>query len=169
MEGRDGAARLRESGSSAGGGGDSLFDSPPPSPPRPCGLSAAGGSASLRRVPSGSIEIPSASPTASLQEDVRLALVGPSSLEAQPLVAEMEREARLTPDDFELLSLVGQGAFGKVGALQSFPSVKPHTAAGVPGEEALQRPRVRHESDAQGPRYGKEPSALELSCSFLVE
>lgn len=84
----------------------SVEDDSPPSSPRE--LPSAG----LRRVGSGSIAIPA--PSTEDKTEERLVLVGPSSLLPQPSVADAERQARLTPEDFELLSLVGQGAFGKV-------------------------------------------------------
>jgi hypothetical protein len=87
-------------------------DSPPPSPPRRV----------LTRVSSVGMDIPA---TVDAEESVRSPLVGPSPVPAahdasaddagaaQPLAAGDEPR-KLGPSDFTILSLVGQGAFGKV-------------------------------------------------------
>ena len=94
---------------------DALSLEASPSPPNVrCSVGAG-----LRRVPSGSIAIPASPRDAGESADERPLLVGPTSLLPQPSVAVEEREGRLTPDDFELLSLVGQGAFGKVRTVAS--------------------------------------------------
>ena len=85
-------------------------ESPPCSPPRP----------TLARVCSGVMDIPAA---ADADEQARAPLVGPSVLPAPPPApgADAEHAAeeaaeprKLEPNDFTILSLVGQGAFGKV-------------------------------------------------------
>ena len=90
------------------------FDSPPPSPPdRPP-------PAGMRRASSGVIEIPQRDRGEAEEEEDRHILVGPSSLpDEQPPVEAEEPQQRLTPDDFEILSLVGQGAFGKASSLRT--------------------------------------------------
>ena len=93
-------------------------ESPPCSPPRP----------TLSRVCSGVMDIPAA---ADAEEQARTPLVGPSVLPAPPAPApaapapgadaaqaaeEAAEPRKLEPNDFTILSLVGQGAFGKVRA-----------------------------------------------------
>lgn len=87
-------------------------ESPPCSPPRP----------TLARVCSGVMDIPAA---ADADEQARAPLVGPSVLPAPPpapgadaehAAEEVAEPRKLEPNDFTILSLVGQGAFGKVRA-----------------------------------------------------
>jgi hypothetical protein len=99
-------------GSPARGSALELLESPPPSPPRRV----------LTRVSSVGMDIPA---TVDAEESVRSPLVGPSPVPAahdasaddaaaaQPLAAGDEPR-KLGPSDFTILSLVGQGAFGKV-------------------------------------------------------
>ena len=92
---------------------DELLDSPPPSPPD------RSPTLGLRRASSGVIEIPQRDRGEEEEEEPPHVLVGPSSLEQQPLLEVEEPQQRLTPDDFEILSLVGQGAFGKARSLRT--------------------------------------------------
>ena len=108
---------------------DEADDSPPCSP-RP----------TLARVCSGVMDIPAAADA----DEQALRLVGPSALPTVPGAepapdAEADAEPRkLGPNDFTILSLVGQGAFGKVRA-QRWPAGRAAPekyAAGFPGPEA---------------------------------
>lgn len=87
-------------------------DDSPPCSPRP----------TLSRVCSGVMDIPAA---ADADEQARAPLVGPSVLPAVPVAAGCDSAAdeeaeprKLGPNDFTILSLVGQGAFGKVRTLR---------------------------------------------------
>ena len=95
-------------------------DSPPCSPPRP----------TLSRVCSGVMDIPAG---ADADELARAPLVGPSVLPTVPAAAACEADSaldaeeaeprKLGPSDFTILSLVGQGAFGKVRAPRRPPAL----------------------------------------------
>ena len=130
---------------------DEADDSPPCSP-RP----------TLARVCSGVMDIPAAADA----DEQALRLVGPSALPAvtagaaQPDTEEAAEPRKLEPNDFTILSLVGQGAFGKVrapGRSQQGTLLK-KCGAGFSGAGALsRRSRAGHEGDAQGACGGEEP------------
>lgn len=104
--------------------GDGSFESPPASPPpRPA-------AATLSRVSSGVMDIPAAAAAAAADVG-RAQLVGPSPVpasgtepadsahnsapgESSPRQSRGNEVRKLGPSDFTILSLVGQGAFGKV-------------------------------------------------------
>jgi len=115
-------------------------------------------SAGLRRVGSGSIAIPA--PSTEDKTEERLVLVGPSSLLPQPSVADAERQARLTPEDFELLSLVGQGAFGKVF------QVKKRSSGRIYAMKVMRKVRVLNAAScAMKPPAGRGSNVLLCSAS----
>ena len=99
--------------------GDGDDDTPPGSPLRPHSMMLSGA-----RQSSGSLDIPAGVRESddAHESSHRLPLVGPCQAPAQPVEAPeppgvgqaAQPPRRLTPEDFEILRLVGQGAFGKV-------------------------------------------------------
>lgn len=70
-----------------------------------------------------------------------------------------EENEKLGPSDFELLAVIGQGAFGKV---FSSTGLFIDSRSGFSSEEKRRRNDLCHESDEKGDHFGKRSSRVRL-------